>query len=651
MQRTETPPRNRYQTDFAVRVPTTSGITLGATVTRPLEAEAGPVPVLLWYDPYRNAWDGTVGDAARFFAARGYAFVNLHTRGTGNSEGVSLDEYPVEETRDGYDAVEWLAAQPWCSGRVGMLGASYSGFTCLQVAALAPPALRAIAPAYFTDRRYTDDCHYKGGCLRGYYDMLTYGMHMVARNGLPPHPRATGAQWAEIWQQRLEEGEPYLLKWLAHPLEDDYWQQGSVVGQYDRIRAACFLIGGWHDGYVNPPLRTFRALTAPKRLLMGPWNHTYPHLSHCGPRIHIYEELLRWWDRWLRDIDNGIDRELPVTIYVQQHEKPRPDRTEIAGSWHTAPALPEGATRLWTLGAGSLGDGEIASGGSDTFEYRPATSRQGGVWDAGIPFGLPSDQRPDEALALNYTSQPLTEDLVLLGQPVVELTISADVPVLPIAVRLSEVTPDGVSALVTKGVLNVTRREGMDRAVPLPVGEPVPLRLELEATAWRFCRGNRLRLSINGSDFPNVWPTPLQGNATVHRGEGVLASFTLPLWPAPEEPPVLPLPSPEPPRSTGAGGDPPPWRVTHDVLEERYHFQLASGAEFSVSDRDPAVAYARSLQVATAAWEGVTVRSEAVGALTSDEQTFHLSIALHVTLNGTPYFHRSWSRSYERQLL
>src|SRR5262249_14774940 len=161
-------------------------------------------------------------------------------------EGVSVDEYTAEETRDGCDAVQRLAAQPWCDGAVGMLGSSYSGFTALQVAALAPPALKAIAPAYFTDRRYTDDCHYKGGCLRGYYDVLTYGLSMVAMNALPPHPQAVGEHWADLWRQRLDGSEPYLVQWLAHPVEDDYWACGSIAGCYDRIRAASFLIGGWH---------------------------------------------------------------------------------------------------------------------------------------------------------------------------------------------------------------------------------------------------------------------------------------------------------------------------------------------------------------------------------------------------------------------
>ena len=155
-------------------------------------------------------------------------------RGTGNSSGFSTDEYTAAETQDGADAIAHLAQEPWCSGKLGMLGTSYSGFNTLQVAALAPPQLKAIAPAYFTDRRYTDDCHYKGGCLRGYYDMLTYGLSMVAMNALPPFPAAVGNHWSDLWRQRLEQSEPYLLKWLAHQTEDDYWSVGSIAGHYHK---------------------------------------------------------------------------------------------------------------------------------------------------------------------------------------------------------------------------------------------------------------------------------------------------------------------------------------------------------------------------------------------------------------------------------
>jgi putative CocE/NonD family hydrolase len=644
---------------------------LGATLTRPRSDDR--VPALVWYDPYRAAWDGIVSPQARYFGERGYGFVNLHARGTGNSEGVSTDEYTVEETRDGYDAIGWLADQAWCNGSVGMLGASYSGFTCLQVAALAPPALKAIAPAYFTDRRYTDDCHYKGGCLRGYYDTLTYGLGMVAANALPPHPRAVGSRWAEIWRERLEQSEPYLLKWLAHPVEDEYWAQGSVIGRYDRIRCACFLIGGWHDGYVNPPLRTFRALTGPKRLLMGPWSHTYPDRSHCGPRIGIHFELLRWWDRWLKGIDNGADREPRVMIYVQEYEEPRQDRLQIAGFWCAAEDLPPplslpgatssaadagpatteamGRVRSWFLGNGSLSELPAEDEGMDCFRYLPGASRCGGIWDAGVPFCLPGDQRPDEAMALNYTSAPLDEDLVILGQPSVTLTLSADVPVLPFAFRLTDVAEDGTSVLVTKGILNLTRRAGMSMPEPVEPGVPVSVEFELEATAWRFSKGHCLRMSLNGSDFPNVWPTPFRGTGTLHRGSGFGAALHLPVWTPPDLEPIRFLPSESPPSSTGAGSAPPPWRVIHDVLEDRLHFVMANGNEFVVSERDPAAAYARARSARTASWEGFVARSEAAAILTSDERCFHLTVTLNVTVNDAPYYHREWCQSVERALM
>jgi putative CocE/NonD family hydrolase len=651
MKRTASSPAYETEVDFAVRIPTSSGIELGATVTRPRTEER--CPALVWYDPYRGAWEGNVGAQARYFAARGYVFVNLHVRGTGNSEGVSRDEYMAEETQDGCDAVEWLAAQPWCSGSVGMLGASYSGFTALQVAALAPPALKAIAPAYFTDRRYTDDCHYKGGCLRGYYDVLTYGLSMVARNALPPHPRAVGERWAEMWRQRLEESEPYLLKWLAHPVEDAYWAQGSVIGRCDRIRAACFLIGGWHDGYVNPPLRTFRALTAPRRLLMGPWSHTYPDRSHCGPRIDIHFELLRWWDRWLKGSDNGVEREPRVMVYVQEFEEPIQDRTHIAGGWFGAEDLPgEDDFRFWISDSG-LARIRIhpPKPQIQNFPYLPGASRCGGVWDAGIPFCLPGDQRPDEALALNYTSEPLTEDLVLFGQPSVSLTVSADVPVLPFAFRLCDVSEEGTSVLVTKGLLNATRRGGMDAPEPLTPDVPTPIRFDLEATAWRFRAGHRIRLSLNGSDFPNVWPTPYRGRGAVHQGPDIEAVLSLPTWKNPAPSPVALLPSEHGPASTGSGGDPPPWRVVHDVLEDRLHFVLASGSEFCISNRMPAEAYARAKSVGTAGWPGFAVRSEASAALVSDERAFHITLSLNVSVNEELHFQRQWRQSTERRLL
>jgi hypothetical protein len=252
---------------------------------------------------------------------------------------------------------------------------------------------------------------------------------------------------------------------------------------------------------------------------------------------------------------------------------------------------------------------------------------------------------------LNYTSEPLTEEVVLLGQPSVTLTLSADVPVMPFAFRLTEVAEDGTSVLVTKGILNATRRGGMNAPKPLSPNEAEVVQFDLEAIAWRFRKGNRVRLSINGSDFPNVWPTPLAGTGAIHRGPQIQATLRLPLWTGPTVPPAEFLPSPSVPATTGSGGNPPPWRVVHDVLEDRLHFMMASGNEFSISNREPARAFARAKHSRTVGWEGTSIGSEATAVLTSDEHAFHLTISLNVTVNDAPHFQRRWCQSIERALM
>jgi putative CocE/NonD family hydrolase len=200
-----------------------------------------------------------------YFAARGYVGVRLDVRGTGSSEGVTGDEYSPAEQQDAVDAIAWLAAQPWCTGAVGMFGISYGGFTSLQAATHAPPALRAIIPMHASDDRYTDDCHYGGGALRD-YDTGRYGNRMLGWNALPPDPEVVGADWERIWDARLRGNEPWLLEWLRHQVDGPYWRSGSVRPDYARIRCPVFAIGGFRDGYVNAPLRLLQHCRAPGRI-------------------------------------------------------------------------------------------------------------------------------------------------------------------------------------------------------------------------------------------------------------------------------------------------------------------------------------------------------------------------------------------------
>jgi predicted acyl esterase len=243
-----------------VQIPTRDGTILSAAIHWPPgDKICASWPVLVEYHPYRNN-DRSSARAAdhEYFANNGFVSVRLDVRGTGSSQGVNTDEYMGIETQDGYDAIEWLASQPWSNGRVGMFGSSYGGFTCYQVAMLQPPSLKAIVPIYATDDRYTDDCHYKGGSLKAYYDTGHYGTMMVSLNGLPPDPELYGDGWENEWERRLAGNEPYMLKWLGNSRDGEYWRPDSLRGKYERLQAATFIIGGWQDGYPNPPMRVFQ---------------------------------------------------------------------------------------------------------------------------------------------------------------------------------------------------------------------------------------------------------------------------------------------------------------------------------------------------------------------------------------------------------
>ena len=296
---------------------------------------------------------------------------------------------------------------------------------------------------------------------------------------------------------------------------------------------------------------------------------------------------MRWWDHWLKDIDNGVADEPAVQVYEQHLEPPQTDRTILAGAWRAADTLPDHQAPPCFLAEDKISTAAPTSVGCASVPYLPAASRNGGLWDAGVPFTLPGEQSEDSARALNFTGPPLEADLPIFGNPTFALYISSEVQVIPVAVRLLEVAPDNTSVLVTKGILNTTRRQGMDAPQALTPGKITPIAFHLEATAWRFKRGNRIRLSVNGSDFPNVWPTPQKGTLTLHWGPEHHSQLTLPVWNGGRDLPFTFSPSPSPTRPTGSGSA--PWRVVHDVLEDRYRLQIERGnGEMGVHQRQPA---------------------------------------------------------------
>jgi predicted acyl esterase len=494
----------------------------------------GRIPCILEAIPYRKS-DVTVADDAvrhAYFAGHGYACVRLDLRGSGDSEGVLQDEYHPQEQADICEVIAWLAEQDWCSGEVGMIGISWSGFNGLQVAACRPPQLKAVVTVCSTDDRYDNDVHYMGGNVLAFY-MLVWAAVMLHFNARPPDPEVFGDAWHEEWLRRLENNVFLGEKWLAHQRRDDYWRQGSVCENYPAIECPVLAVGGWADAYVDAILRLMDGLPGVRKAIIGPWGHTWPERGVPGPSIGFLQECLRWWDRWLKGVDTGVEAEPLIRYWMQDPVPPLPNLSERPGRWVAARSVPGRERIELALLLGEGGDGDICS---------PLTvGAAAGSWlPYGNPTDLPGDQRVDDAGSLVYDFSPLTEPLEVFGQPMAELTVSADRPQAQLMVRLCHVAPTGESVLITRGALNLTHRDSREHPSPLEPGRRYAVRIPLKATASVVPAGHRLRLAISTSYWPWLWPAPEL--ATVSVASASLAVSGSP--PVSGSRLVLPLPDP-----------------------------------------------------------------------------------------------------------
>jgi uncharacterized protein len=309
------------------------GTTLAARIWLPDDAERNPVPAIVEYLPYRKR-DGTYERDALthpYLAGNGYAGVRVDIRGSGESSGLLFDEYSEQELSDGLEVIAWLAAQPWCSGAVGMMGISWGGFNGLQIAACRPPALKAIVTLCSTDDRYRDDVHYMGGALLT--ARLGWASFFFTAMCHPPDPALVGDSWRSMWSQRIENVPLFLETWMRHQRRDAYWRRGSVCEDYDAIQCPVYAVGGWTDGYTNAIPRLLAGLSVPRKGLIGPWAHAYPHFALPGPQIGFLQEMLRWWDYWLKDIDTGVMDEPMLRAWMTESVKPASRHEALPGRW------------------------------------------------------------------------------------------------------------------------------------------------------------------------------------------------------------------------------------------------------------------------------------------------------------------------------
>ena len=644
-------------TEQDVAIEMADGVRLAATLYLP-DRDAGPQPCLLEALPYRKD-DLTSSYAASYVQLRDdhhYAVCRLDLRGTGSSAGEATDEYPAAEQSDLVEVIAWLAGQPWCDGNVGMWGTSYSGFNSLQIACERPPALKAVCAIYASDDRWTDDVHWRGGALR-LLDLVDYCHYMTPMSMLPPVPDVWGrlqdGGWHEEWLRRLETQEPWVLTWLREHRDGPYWRHGSVRSDaaghgYERIACPVMIVAGWADGYRNNSFRTVEALReagVPHRLLAGPWGHVDPATAYPGPRIDLTAEMAAWWDRWLRCRDETPHR-ARVDVFVRTSTRPEPDLDQHAGRW---------TTDTWPSPHVSLHTRDLS--GPRTLTVVPDVGTAAWIDCAGhLPWGLSGDQREDDARSLVWDWTGQQEQL--LGQPRVRLQLTADAPAASLSVKLCDVFPDGTSALITRGTLDLAYRDGLHAPVeptPLVPGQQYDVEVVLDACAYELSPGQSLRVSVAGADWPNTVAPPAPVTLTVHGG-----LLELPIRAGETDPP------PELTAGAATWSEEPSevtWTVTRDALRRTTTCAVRHGAEYDVPhhgrvtedyagavvvDRRTFAQHASADCTYTLSWPGIAVRVASTMRVDVTADGYDVVIDASAHEDEALVSHRTWTEHVPR---
>ncbi len=630
-------------------IPLSDGTRLSARMWR--GGNGDPVPAILEYVPYRKRGGLETRDEImhRYVASHGYACVRVDIRGSGESDGLLVDEYLRAELDDGAEVVEWLAGQDWCSGAVGIIGKSWGGFNGLQIAALQPPSLEAVITVCSTDDRYADDIHHKGGTLLT--ENLGWGSTMFSYNSMPPDPDLVGESWRDTWMARLEANRPWILEWLQHQTRDDFYRHGSVCEDFSLIRAPVLAVGGWADSYTNALFRIVNGLETPVRALVGPWVHLYPHQGTPQPDVDFLGMAVRWWDHWLKGIDRGVMDEPLVRVFAQDSYPPAVDSPRRVGRWLGLDSWPPVRMTEWVL----VDDGpvEVAtpqSLGQEVGEFCP-------MWEGP---DLPGDQSADDERSVCF-ERTVSEPVDLLGAPVLELDFACDRPGANLIARLCDVFPDGRSTRVSYMPLNLTHHAGDAVVEPLGPGDVYHVSIPLDDCAHRFTAGHTIRLALSTTYWPLVWPHPETATVTIHS-----ARLLLPLSDGHREDRGSDL-------GHGVGARPDPTVLERPELHTRSHRREGATAIYEIEDDFGAERFASGLVRSTVArevyriqdddplsaemetvWEdgmsreGWSVRTVTETWMTSDLTHFHVEARLIAFEGDDQVFNRTWTESFLR---
>ena len=535
------------------------GVRLATEVYLP--TEPGRYPVVLTRSPYNRGSEATgsaCDNASSIALARsGYAALNQDVRGRYRSEG-TFDPFQ-QEGADGYDAVEWAAAQPWSDGKVGVTGSSYMGVTSWQATAHAPPHLVASA-ANITSSDYHNNWIYVNGALDllvaqgwtyGYLAADTYRRHLDATGTSAPEIDRRVNAWLDEagrdllsrWTWTLPLGSlasfrtvaPYYYDWLSHPNFAPHWARVDLETRYADVTVPTLNTGGWYDVFQVGTVQNFLGVRAQgstgrardsAKLVMGCCGHTRTQgLIQWGQNAQSPDAALttRWFDYWLKGIDDGITTmpAVQLVVLVPPNQGTQgdsfwvtADRYPLSGTEHVRFNLRSGGQANTRNGDGALDPSGLPSGLPDRYVYDPLdpVPTAGGNLCCGPLLERGAVDQSDIELrddVLVYTSEPLTEDMAVIGPVLVSLWAASSAHDTDFTAKLVDVHPDGIAHNVLDRIVRARFREGSRKAPTLITpGHIYEYRIDLGHTGMMFRVGHRVRLEISSSNFPHYDRNP-----------------------------------------------------------------------------------------------------------------------------------------------
>jgi len=501
-----------------VRVPLADGTNLRVDIFTPLGK--GPWPVIINAYPYQKDGFGMMFTLEVYYLLKaGYAILMADLRGTGASDGVSQGPFDGLRSNDLYALVEWSAVQKWSNGKVGMEGTSYGGMTALRAATENPPSLKAIY-ASMAPIAFYDNIAFPGGSLNMLGALGAWFNFMNLLNLFPPLYIKNRPDWRAVWKERLDGYVPYLFNATDSTTYNEYWK--AIEIRLDKIKVPTFILEGWSGLSYRDHFQYYEHLTAPKKLVIGPWVHGWASLTDMEP-INYITDMIRWFDYWLKGRDNGITKEPPLSIYVMGG-----DFWKYEQEWPPPRAK---ASDYCLHGDGSLKPEADTTAKTVSYAHDPGVGTTAGLLSL-FPLGIdyPREQSGDNFRSLTFDTPVLPDTMEIVGEPTLTLTLSTDMPDAAITAKLCDVAPDGQSVLITHGWLRLSRCNSLEHPLEIQPGKEYELHLTLWPTDYQLRAGHWLRLCLALSDFPHIFPLPYMGSIRLPFGDArvqKLALYTL----------------------------------------------------------------------------------------------------------------------------